>query len=496
LPRASLKWRKSISGSISNAPQDFLRLGFLATQTNTSIQTLIASQQAFKQIGASPQEAVSILAAVNNKMRSLNDGNLEAQKKFGISRNKITKEINIDFAKAQVELQKEVAKNGEAVVGLWAEQVGMTADDAKLIENNGKQLEEAKQRAQRTLEGFGVNKEMVDTQSRYATAINDSYFGINAAWLTLSTSLERPLTPAIEGFNTWLDDHAPTIKKSLDDIGTAFDNDVISPLLAMGPATDGLASDDEKIKSFKDSVVGGLDGIKELLDTVKAVFEEVDAFSKASQEWARWSGGIVPGVRSSIDPSRGAGGPGTIDFDAPIVSTPLGRALYAASPWDDPGTLQPPPPDPDAARRARRDTSGESWWKPWTWGMGPKEADLPSKDATPKALEDSGGGGFRIPGSDKSADFGDQAVALKSGGTIVQSGNPLPVRIEKIDPAAGGIGGGGGGGQGGADDAPGAHGHWGGAARGRGFHNDAPELSSDTGQPILDEISKSEGTRL
>ena len=58
----------------------------------------------------------------------------------------------------------------------------------------------------------------------------------------------------------------------------------------------------------------------------------------------------------------------------------------------------------------------------------------------------------------------------------------------------GGLGGGGSGG-GGVDNAPGAHGHWGGASRGRGFHNNAPELSTDTGQPLLDEISKSEGTR-
>ena len=74
--------------------------------------------------------------------------------------------------------------------------------------------------------------------------------------------------------------------------------------------------------------------------------------------------------------------------------------------------------------------------------------DKPTPNATPEEAE-VGGGGFRIPGTDQSIGFGDQTVTLKTGGTVVQSGNPLPVRIEKIDPTAGGIGGDGGMGVGG-----------------------------------------------
>ena len=87
-----------------------------------------------------------------------------------------------------------------------------------------------------------------------------------------------------------------------------------------------------------------------------------------------------------------------------------------------------------------------SWslFKPWTW-FG---KDKPAPNATPEEAEVRGGG-FRIPGTDQSIGFGDQAVTLKTGGTVVQSGNPLPVRIEKIDPTAGGIGGDGGMGVGG-----------------------------------------------
>ena len=83
-------------------------------------------------------------------------------------------------------------------------------------------------------------------------------------------------------------------------------------------------------------------------------------------------------------------------------------------------------------------------FKPWRW-FG---RDKPTPNATPEEAE-VGGGGFRIPGTDQSIGFGDQTVTLKTGGTVVQSGNPLPVRIEKIDPTAGGIGGDGGMGVGG-----------------------------------------------
>ena len=103
-------------------------------------------------------------------------------------------------------------------------------------------------------------------------------------------------------------------------------------------------------------------------------------------------------------------------------------------------------------------------FKPWTW-FG---KDKPTPNATPEEAE-VGGGGFRIPGTDQSIGFGDQTVTLKTGGTAVQSGNPLPVRIEKIDPTAGGIGGLGGDGGGlGETGGSGGHGHWGGAARGVG----------------------------
>jgi hypothetical protein len=91
LAQGIVEMAKSISSSVSGASEDFLKLGLLATQVNASVQTIVASRQAFKQIGADPQEAVSILQSVNNKMRSLNDGNLEAQKSSALVETKSPK---------------------------------------------------------------------------------------------------------------------------------------------------------------------------------------------------------------------------------------------------------------------------------------------------------------------------------------------------------------------------------------------------------------------
>jgi hypothetical protein len=92
---------KSIAGSIESASQDFLQLGLLASQTKTSIQTIVALQQAFKQVGASPDQAVSLIQSVNHKLRSMNDGYLESYKRFGITKNKITGEITLISRRAK-----------------------------------------------------------------------------------------------------------------------------------------------------------------------------------------------------------------------------------------------------------------------------------------------------------------------------------------------------------------------------------------------------------
>jgi hypothetical protein len=499
---------KSIAGSIEGASQNFLQLGVMADQTRTSIQTILSLQQAFVQFGSTAGEANSVISTISNSLRSMNDGNLSYYQKFGIQQNKITGEITTNLADGQ----RALAGLSDATVTQYAELAHIPQSVAELIQHHGEEMQAALEKAQKTVTAFGINQDTVNTQMRYARALNDIYFDLDQAWTVFTTAIAKPLVPALEGLNERLNADAPRISTALGVVGKAFKDDVIDPLASIATGADGLTDDATKINNFKDAVVTGLGGIKEVLDTVKSAFEEVNAISKASQEWAKWAGGIVPGIRSAVDPKRGAEGPGTIDFNAPVVSTPLGRAMYRASPWSDPGTVQPtdpslhdrPPaifaPSPPSETTSAAPSTPPSWFKPWTWFGGSRDADKPSPNATPDALETGNGGGFRIPGEDKSIDFADQTVSLKSGGTTVQSGNPLPVRIEKIDPAASGIGGdaggsvgasaGGSSSGGAATGGPHGHGHWGGAARGaidRGGDNSASEsaVPSDGGNPNL-----------
>ena len=260
--------------------------------------------------------------------------------------------------------------------------------------------------------------------------------------------------------------------------------------------------DAKKINDFKDAVVDGLDGIKQLLDTVKEVFKFVNWMASGQKFF--WDLGEQTGVHKLFDPKRGAGGPGTIDFgtgaaeDAPSKDAPRGQftpnpdpnikpeltpipeLVLPRRPFVPTPTPQQPfiPTPPDAkvgtdlekainSQPQHPESRGWSLFNPRTWFGGdakaspaegswtdkanqiptnlpPLDANKPTRNATPEEAEVRGGG-FRIPGTDQSIGFGDQTVTLKTGGTVVQSGNPLPVRIEKIDPTAGGIDGVGGG---------------------------------------------------
>jgi hypothetical protein len=468
---------KSVARSIEGASQNFLQLGILADQTRTSIGTILSLQQALTQFGGSAGEANSILSTINNSLRSMNDGNLAYAEKFGIHQNKVTKQITVDLADGQ----RALAGLSDAAVTQFAELAHIPQSVAELIQHHGEEMQAALDKAQKTIAAFGIDQGVVDTQMRYARAINAIYFDLDQAWTKLTTSIESPLTPALEKVDEWLVTNAPTISGSLDEIGAAFKTDVIDPLASIAGAADSLQTDAQKIDKFKESVVSGLSGIKELIDDAKEAYTYFHNLSD-NMHRAGKSFGEDTGL-NKIGPALGLGGP-----DHPIdPSDEAVREKYALPPLL--GVLPSAPKNP-------------VWWNPLTWGMkydpaqdsarpsGRDEMDarrrrlndslnpanLPSNAATPKAFEDEGGGGFRIPGED-------QSITLKSGGTAVQSGNPLPVRIEKIDPAAGGdlsgVGGGSGGGGAGGE---GGHGRGGliDRLRGRGTGGGSP---SGTGPP-------------
>ena len=141
----------------------------------------------------------------------MNDGLLESYKKFGISRNKITGEINLDFAKGQEETQKLVAKGGTAALEQWADMLGISKDQAQLIEERGKQIEAARQEAQKSLDAFGINDQMVADNSRAAVAINAIWFDVDNAWKNLLTTAEKPLTNQLEKLDKWMKENPDTV---------------------------------------------------------------------------------------------------------------------------------------------------------------------------------------------------------------------------------------------------------------------------------------------
>ena len=229
---------KSISGSLSSASQNFLQLGILADQTRTSISTVLSLQQTLVQFGSTAGEANSVLDTINKSLRSMNDGNLSYYQKFGIEQNKVTGQITIDLAKGQ----RELAGLSDAAVTQFADLAHIPQNVAELIQHHGEEMQAALEKAQNTLKAFGIDQNIINTQTEYKRKLNDVYFDLQQTWTRLTTAIEKPITPGLGGFDKWLNDHADEISKSLDQIGVAFDNDVISPLLAMGPATDPLAA--------------------------------------------------------------------------------------------------------------------------------------------------------------------------------------------------------------------------------------------------------------
>jgi hypothetical protein len=356
---------------------------------------------------------------------------------------------------------------------LWAEQVGITADQAKLIENRGAELEAAKKDAQRTLEAFGFNDQMVADQSKFSQKVIRFWYDVDTAWSTLLGTAEKPITTQLEKLDKWIEGHPDEVKALM--------------ILGGGVTAAGGA---KAVGGFVGRNVFGFGTpAKALTGSATALTGSAKALDAAAEKLAAGgkgggSGGNAielgkAGILSTLTDFGGliAGGVAAIGVMLALMGRnpdDAGKLYFGGM-----GTPTVPPPGidaetagdfagnliggsgiPNAGRgtRAQREGTERSlgapdWslgklFKPWTWG-----ADKPSRDATPDALETGNGGGFRIPGSDKSVDFGDQAVSIKSGGTTVQSGNPLPVRIEKIDPAAGGIGGFGG--SGGGGEAPG-----------------------------------------
>ena len=421
---------------------------------------------------------------------------------------------------------------------------GFSSDLVNMIRLHGHEMQAEQEKAQKALDAFGFNAQMVQDQSNAARAINRVWSDVDLAWQDLLTTAERPITTQLEKLDKWIKEN-PDAFKALMILGggvtAAGGAKVVGGIVARNLFGFGAPA-----KALTGSAAA-LTGSARALDAAaaklaagggpggapaKVAEAAVDGggllgwlsrggplqwFGKAGATGISWLGGLSAGT---LIEGLQSGNKGIQDIlrqaHPDWTDQQMKDWVKAVQDGNNPGEAQPPPapeqlhdrppltPAPDhfiddlnaagdpessriiPAQPRHPESRGWSLFNPRTWfgakaapageswtdkanqiptNLPPLDANKPTRNATPEEAE-VGGGGFRIPGTNQSIGFGDQAITLKTGGTVVQSGNPLPVRIEKIDPTAGGISGFGGDGLGGGG--VGGHGHWGGAARGVG----------------------------
>ena len=413
---------------------------------------------------------------------------------------------------------------------------GFSSDLVNMIRLHGHEMQAEQEKAQKALDAFGFNAQMVQDQSNAARAINRVWSDVDLAWQELLTTAEKPITTQLEKLDKWIKEN-PDAFKALMILGggvtAAGGAKVVGGILGRslfgfgGPAkalTGSAAALTGSARALdaaaaKLAAGGGPGGAP--AKVAEAAVEgggilgwlsrggPLQWFGKAGATGISWLGGLsaaslLEGLESGnkgIQDTLRRAHPEWTDQQMKdwVRAVQAGNNPDETQPSPAPEQLHDRPPLPPTPKPV--DT--RSWWQKQKdlWWLGdntnrvptnlgakaapsgdswidkanqiptdlpPIDANKPAPNATPEEAE-VGGGGFRIPGTDQSIGFGDQTVTLKTGGTAVQSGNPLPVRIEKIDPTAGGIGGLGGDGGGlGETGGSGGHGHWGGAARGVG----------------------------
>ena len=202
------KMAELIAGSITSASQNFLQLGNLADQTRVSASNIVALRQAFIQFGGSAAQVDLALQTMSQKMRALNDGNLSYYEKYGINQNKITKQVTVDLGKGQDILQDMSTATQEQYVSL----TGFSSDLVNMIRLHGHEMQAEQEKAQKALDAFGFNAQMVQDQSNAARAINRVWSDVDLAWKDLLTTAERPITTQLEKLDKWIKENPDAFK--------------------------------------------------------------------------------------------------------------------------------------------------------------------------------------------------------------------------------------------------------------------------------------------
>ena len=141
-------------------------------------------------------------------MRALNDGNLSYYEKYGISQNKITKQVTVDLGRGQDVLQDMAAATQEQYVSL----TGFSSEFVNMIRLHGHEMQAEQEKAQKALDAFGFNAQMVQDQSNAARAINRVWSDVDLAWQELLTTAEKPLTTQLEKLDKWIKENPDAFK--------------------------------------------------------------------------------------------------------------------------------------------------------------------------------------------------------------------------------------------------------------------------------------------
>ena len=81
-----------------------------------------------------------------------------------------------------------------------------------MIRLHGHEMQAEQEKAQKALDAFGFNAQMVQDQSNAARAINRVWSDVDLAWQDLLTTAEKPITTQLEKLDKWIKENPDAFK--------------------------------------------------------------------------------------------------------------------------------------------------------------------------------------------------------------------------------------------------------------------------------------------
>ena len=417
-----------VAAAMSETGKQLSGLGFIADISKGTIQQIAGLETAFIKMGRSSEQADSFFLGIQKSARQFNDQTSSTFAQFGINVDKTTGKVVLNLRKGQEELQRY--KNNSAGMAQVAAQIGLSPEDAQMIQEHGAQIQGFMEDRAKANEALGESAANIDKSTAAMRALIDVQNDLDVEWNTLISTAGAPLTQRLEELHKWMIDNAPAFNewfaKQTENFSKFVDTTGAATHI-LERAAAGLPQKPEELSQLRqadEDVKANERAFREQFGPKGATPENTPTYFSRKPSWLpEW---LTRGFTENLNYPPGQP---TVPVDRPV--------------------------DPSGGRGTRgQREGGESsqrpWWSPGRWFGG--EADMPTPQSGAKEAETGGHGDFVIPGQQQGA------TELLQGGVPVRSGNPLAVRIEAIDPTVGGMGGIGGGegawGHGGIGGAP------------------------------------------